>query len=148
MCVGSLSVPVSTRRTLLMITAGQFISPDSHEVSMASGSGSELSDGEISGYMNDVVILMSGFLLTVFLAFLLVELLIGPVLASVVPAFSGSIIDCVWTGTESVCSGGLKARGLLVVAVGLPLTILWLNNYQDRIRPYLAARGIVPGNNQ
>ena len=115
---------------------------------MASGSGSELGDEEISGYMNDVVILVSGFLLTVSLAFLLVELLIGPVLASVIPAFSGSIIGCVWTGTESVCNGGLRARGLLVVVVGLPLTILWLNNYQDRIRPYLAARGIVPGDNQ
>ena len=115
---------------------------------MASGSGSELGDEEISGYMNDIVILVSGFLLTVSLAFLLVELLIGPVLASVIPAFSGSIINCVWTGTESVCNGGLRARGLLVVVVGLPLTILWLNNYQDRIRPYLAARSIVPGDNQ
>lgn len=115
---------------------------------MASGGDSELSDEEVSGYMNDVVILMSGFLLTVFLAFLLVELLIGPILASIISAFSGSIINCVWTGTESVCTGGLGARGLLVVAVGLPLTILWLNNYQDRIRPYLVARGIVPGNNQ
>lgn len=111
---------------------------------MASGSDSELSDSEISGYMNDAVILMSGFLLTLFLAFLLVELLIGPVLASVIPAFSGSVIDCVWTGTESVCNGGLGARGLLVVVVSLPLTILWLNKYRDKIRPYLAARGVVP----
>ena len=115
---------------------------------MASGSGSELSDEEISGYMNDAVILVSGFLLAVFLAFLLVELLIGPILASVTPTLSGSIISCVWTGTESVCDGGLRVRGLLVVAVGLPLTILWLNSYQDRIRPYLAARGIVPENDQ
>ena len=115
---------------------------------MAGGSGPKLSDKEMSGYMNDVVVLMSGFLLTVGLAFLLVELLIGPVLASVIPAFSGSIISCVWTGTESVCNGGLEARGLLVVAVGLPLTVLWLNSYRDMIRPYLAVRGIVPGNDQ
>ena len=115
---------------------------------MTGGSGSELSEEEISGYTNDVVILMSGFLLTVGLAFLLVELLIGPALASIVPAFSGSTISCAWTGTESVCNDGLGARGLPIVGVGLPLTILWLNNYRDRIRPYLAARGIVPGNNQ
>jgi hypothetical protein len=115
---------------------------------MASGGDSEFSDEEINGYMNDVVILVSGFLLTVFLVFLLVELLVGPILASFIPAFSGSVINCVWTGTESVCTGGLGARGLLVVAAGLPLTVLWLNNYQNRIRPYLVARGIVPGNNQ
>lgn len=111
---------------------------------MASEGDTEFSDEEISGFMNDVVILMSGFLLTVFLAFLLVELLIGPIMASIIPAFSGSIIDCVWTGTESVCTGGLGARGILVVALDLPLAILWLKNYQDRIRPYLTARGIVP----
>ena len=115
---------------------------------MSTGGDSELSDEEISGYMNDLIIVMSGFLITVFISFLLVELLIGPVLSSFIPAFSRSILNCVWTGTESVCSGGLGARGLLVVAVGLPLTILWLNNYQDRIRPYLVDRGIVPGNDQ
>jgi len=109
---------------------------------------SEFSDEEISGYMNDVGIVMSGFLLTVLISFLLVELLIGPVLGYFVPAFSSSIINCVWTGTESVCSGGLGVRGLLVVAVELPLTILWLNSYQDRIRPHLVDRGIVPGNDQ
>ncbi|MDQ2074493.1 hypothetical protein RBH20_18340 [Haloarcula sp. H-GB4] len=115
---------------------------------MANGGDSEFSDEEISGYMNDVVILMSGFLLTVFLTFLLVELVIGPILASIVPAFSGSLINCTLTGTESVCTGGLSARWLLVVAVGPPLTILWLNNYQGRVRPYLAARGIVPEKTQ
>ena len=115
---------------------------------MPTGGDSDLGDEEISGYMNDVIIVMSGFLLTVFITFLLVELLIGPVLGSFIAAFSGSVINCVWTGTESVCSGGLGARGLLVIAVGLPLTILWLNNYQDRIRPYLVDRGIVPGNDQ
>ena len=115
---------------------------------MSTGSGPELSDKEISGYMNDVTIVMSGFLLTVIISFLLVELLIGPVLGSFISAFSRSIISCVWTGTESVCSSGLGARGLLVVPVGLPLTILWLNNYQDKIRPYLVDRGIAPGNDQ
>ena len=115
---------------------------------MGSGGDSEFSDEEINGYMNDVVIVMSGFLLSMFISYFLVELLIGPVLSSFIPAFSGSIIDCVWTGTESVCSGGLRPRGLLVAAVGVPLTILWLNSYQYRIRPYLVDRGIVPGNNQ
>ena len=124
------------------------MSPGSHEASMSTGGGSELSDEEISGYMNDVIIVMSGFLMTVVISFLLVELLIGPVLGSLIPAFSRSIISCVWTGTESVCSGGPGARGLLVVAVGLPLTILWLNNYRDKIRPYLVDHGIVPRNDQ
>jgi len=120
----------------------------SHEVSMPTGGDSDLSDEEVSGYMNDVIIVMSGFLLAMFISLLLVELLIGPVLGAFIPAFSGSIINCVWTGTESVCSGGLGARGLLVVVVGFPLTIFWLNHYRDRVRPYLVDRGIVPGNNQ
>ncbi|MFC7229991.1 hypothetical protein N0B31_21570 (plasmid) [Salinirubellus salinus] len=111
---------------------------------MSSGDDAEFSDEEIRGYMNDVVILMSGFLLVIAVAILSVELLLGPLIAGVIPAFSGSIIDCTWTGTESVCTGGVGPQAALAVAVGLPLTIIWLNTYQNRIRPLLARRGIVP----
>mgnify|MGYP006277132461 FL=1 len=111
---------------------------------MSGGDDAEFSDEEMHGYVNDAVILMSGFLLVVAGSILSVELLFGPLVASVIPAFSGSVIDCVWTGTESVCTGGLGPQAVLAVAVGLPLTIGWLNAYQNRIRPLLAARGIVP----
>ena len=120
----------------------------SHVASMPTGGDSDLSDEEISGYMNDIIIMMSGFLLSMFISFFLVEFLIGPVLSSFIPAFSGSIINCVWTGSSSVCSGGLGARSLLIVAVGLPLTILWLNNYENRFRTYLVDHGVVPGKNR
>jgi hypothetical protein len=111
---------------------------------MGGGDDAEFSDEEVHGYMNDVIILMSGFLLVVAVSILSVEILLGPLVAGILPAFSGSILDCVWTGTESVCTGGLGPRAALVVAVGLPLTISWLNVYQNRIRPLLATRGIVP----
>jgi len=104
----------------------------------------DLSDDELRGYMNDVVLITSGFLFTILCAVLVVEFVLGPLLAPVMPAFSGSIVDCVWTGTESVCSGGLGARSVLVVAVGVVFSVAWLNSYQNRIRPALAARGVVP----
>lgn len=109
----------------------------------------DLSDEELDGYVNDVVILVSGFLLAIVGGFLLVEYLVGPVLSRFVPAVSGSILDCVWAdgGGDVVCRGSLTARGLLVAGISLPIAVVWINGYQHRLRPILADRGIVPSNN-
>lgn len=140
----SLFEPVSHGQRATVVLWRVVYLPSSIAVDMTEREGTGFTDEERRGYMNDAVILLTGFLLVITVAILSVELLLGPLVAGVIPAFSGSIIDCVWTGTESVCTGGVGARGILVVAVGTPLTIVWLNVYQSRIRPRLATRGIVP----
>ena len=120
--------------------------PRAREMPVVSGDEQDITDEELAGYTNDVVVLLTGFLGTVFVGWALTAFVVAPLLVPFVPSLGTPILDCTGAGVTAgdvVCER-VGLRILLVLGLTFPLSVGWLNGYQHRLRPWLVERGVVP----
>jgi hypothetical protein len=118
--------------------------PPARERPVVPGDGQHLTDEELAGYTNDVVIPMAGFLGTLFVGWALTAFVVVPLRVPFVPSLATPILECAGAATADVTCEGVGPRILLVLALTVSLSVGWLNGYQYRLRPWLAAHGVVP----